>query len=165
MSDADALWAAILAAPADDLPKLVLADYLDERGQERDAAALRWCVARQRWPRITRRQAMFIWYADPSMDHPGRPDEVARAMLPLTFLLVGQQCERCADFERLVGGGGVAYRTLPDAVGYLGYVLAELRSLTGMPPSARPRRCSRRRGHVGFLGFVAHSAPAAAELS
>src|SRR5439155_5157227 len=28
----------------------------------------------------------------------------------------------------------------------------------------RTRRCSRRRGHVGFPRFIAHSAPAAAEL-
>src|SRR6266542_3526535 len=29
----------------------------------------------------------------------------------------------------------------------------------------RTRHCSRRRGHVAFLGFIAHPAPAAAELS
>src|ERR1700722_4671849 len=135
MGDADALWAAVLADQFDDLPKLVLADFLEDQGQGQDAAALRWGVARHRWPRITRRQAMFIWYADPTLDHPGKPEEVERAMLPLAFLVVGQQCERCADFERLVSGGGVAYRSLRDSVGYLGYVLAELRSLTGLPSS------------------------------
>ena len=31
-------------------------------------------------------------------------------------------------------------------------------------PKRRTRRCSRRRGHVGFLEIIAHSAPAAAEL-
>ena len=118
------------AAPAADTPKLVLADYLDEHDDPRTAAALRWCVARRRWPRITARRALFIWYADPTLDHPGRPAEVARAMLPLAFLLVGQRCDRCADFQRRVGGGGVAYRSLPDAIDYLGYVLATLRWLT-----------------------------------
>ncbi len=34
MSDANALVAAILAAPADDLPRLVYADWLDEHGAE-----------------------------------------------------------------------------------------------------------------------------------
>ena len=148
MGDADALWSAVLASPSDDLPKLVLADYLEERGEDRDAAALRWCVARGRWPRITRRQAMFIWYADSTLDHPGRPDEVARAMLPLAFLVVGQQCERYADFERRVGGGGVAHRSLRDAIWYLGYILAELRSLTGLPANAE-QSAAADRGIVG----------------
>lgn len=37
MSDADALLAAVLADPANDLPRLVLADYLDDRGGPGDA--------------------------------------------------------------------------------------------------------------------------------
>ena len=133
MSDVDALWLAVLAAPSDELTKLVLADCLEENGAGRDAYALRWCVAHRRWPRITRRDHLYIWYADPTMHHPGRPDEIELAMLPLSFLLVGQQCTRCADFSRLVGGGGVAYHSIQDAIGYLGYVLAEMRWLTRLP--------------------------------
>jgi uncharacterized protein (TIGR02996 family) len=33
MTDRDALWAAVLAAPADDAPRLVYADWLDEHGE------------------------------------------------------------------------------------------------------------------------------------
>jgi hypothetical protein len=82
---------------------------------------------------------MFIWYTDPTLNHPGRPDEIAGAMLPLAFFVIGQRCERCSDFERLVGGGGVAYRSLRDAIDYLGYVLATLRWLTEpRAPEAEP---------------------------
>jgi uncharacterized protein (TIGR02996 family) len=38
MSDADALVAAVLAAPADDLPRLIYADYLDDLGTPAAAA-------------------------------------------------------------------------------------------------------------------------------
>lgn len=127
MGDVDALWAAVLAEPTNETPKLVLADYLDGTDDTRSATALRWCVARGKWPRTTRRKALYIWYADPTMYHPGRPDEIARAMLPLAFLVIGQRCERCADLGRRVGGGGVAYRSLPDAIDYLGYILSSLR--------------------------------------
>src|SRR5215207_7846509 len=41
MSDAAALLAAIRAAPADDAPRLVYADWLDEHGQPERAALLR----------------------------------------------------------------------------------------------------------------------------
>ena len=37
MSDRDALLAAVLAAPADDVPRLVYADFLDESGDPGDA--------------------------------------------------------------------------------------------------------------------------------
>lgn len=90
MGHAEVLWADILACPFDDLPKLVLADYLDERadyeqGDTRTSLALRWCLARGRWPRITGRRTMFIWYTDPTIKKPGRPAEVERATLPLVF--------------------------------------------------------------------------------
>ncbi len=44
-----AFWAAVEAAPDDDLPKLVLADWLDERGDPR-GACLRWVVAAHKRP-------------------------------------------------------------------------------------------------------------------
>lgn len=60
-------------------------------------------------------------------------------------------------------GRGVAPRT---------HTAGRLRPLPGLPASgaaAEPSvaltgRCSRRQGHVDFQGFVAHSAPAAAEM-
>lgn len=41
MSDGDALIRSILAAPADDAPRLVYADWLDERGRAEDAEFIR----------------------------------------------------------------------------------------------------------------------------
>jgi uncharacterized protein (TIGR02996 family) len=46
-------WAAIAAAPEDDLPKLVFADWLDERGDVR-GACLRWIVNDHKQPAFDR---------------------------------------------------------------------------------------------------------------
>lgn len=45
-----ALWSAITAQPGEDTPKLALADWLDELGSAATAYALRWFVARGKWP-------------------------------------------------------------------------------------------------------------------
>jgi uncharacterized protein (TIGR02996 family) len=45
----EAFWAAIAAAPDDDLPKLMFADWLDDRGDSR-GACLRWVVAEKKQP-------------------------------------------------------------------------------------------------------------------
>ena len=44
MTDSEALLAAVTAHPGDDLPKLVLADWLDERGEADRAEHLRLVV-------------------------------------------------------------------------------------------------------------------------
>jgi uncharacterized protein (TIGR02996 family) len=50
-TDFDALWAAVPAAPMDQAPKLILADYLEERGRDPHLArGLRWCAANGKWP-------------------------------------------------------------------------------------------------------------------
>jgi len=41
MTDRDALWAAVMAAPNDDAPRLVYADWLDEHGEADLAAFVR----------------------------------------------------------------------------------------------------------------------------
>src|SRR5262245_24760592 len=51
--DEAAFWAAVAAAPDDDLPKLVFADRLDDRGDPR-AACLRWLVAEHKRPAFDR---------------------------------------------------------------------------------------------------------------
>src|SRR5690349_7606084 len=52
--DAEApFWAAIAMAPDDDLPKLVFADWLDERGDPR-GACLRWAVTEHKRPAFDR---------------------------------------------------------------------------------------------------------------
>ena len=48
--DLAALFVGVLAAPSDPLPKLVLADYLDEHGEPVLAHAFRWCAAYKRHP-------------------------------------------------------------------------------------------------------------------
>lgn len=45
MTTSDALLAAVLANPADDLPRLVYADWLDENGQPERAEFIRHAVA------------------------------------------------------------------------------------------------------------------------
>src|SRR4051812_537419 len=45
MSDRDALIAAIAAAPGDDLPRLVFADWLEENGDPAQAAFIRKQIA------------------------------------------------------------------------------------------------------------------------
>lgn len=45
-----ALWAGCESNNADALPKLVLADWLEERGHESEARALRWMAENDKWP-------------------------------------------------------------------------------------------------------------------
>lgn len=49
MTDEPALLRAVLAAPADDTPRLVYADWLDENGQPERAAFIRQGVERPTW--------------------------------------------------------------------------------------------------------------------
>ena len=62
MSDAPALLAAIRAAPADDAPRLVYADWLDEHGQAERAEFIRvQCeLARRANPALRRREAELL---------------------------------------------------------------------------------------------------------
>jgi uncharacterized protein (TIGR02996 family) len=62
MSDAAALLAAIRAAPEDDAPRLVYADWLDEHGQPERAAFIRiQCeLARTADPALRRREAELL---------------------------------------------------------------------------------------------------------
>ena len=48
--DCAALFAGVLDSPRDPLPKLVLADWLDERGEPALAHCFRWCAAYGRHP-------------------------------------------------------------------------------------------------------------------
>jgi uncharacterized protein (TIGR02996 family) len=70
-TDEAAFWAAIRAAPEDALPKLVFADWLDERGDVR-GACLRWLVERGLRPAVdkTGKQPSWDWWSRP----PRKPD-------------------------------------------------------------------------------------------
>ena len=62
VSDEQALWAAIAAHPAENTPKLVLADWYDEHGDPDMARGLRWCAECGRWPHRYTRRPGAVWY-------------------------------------------------------------------------------------------------------
>ena len=59
--DCAALLRTVLDSPRDPLPKLVLADYLDEHGEPLLAHCFRWCVAYGRHPRGNPRWTGGSW--------------------------------------------------------------------------------------------------------
>ncbi|AWM41303.1 hypothetical protein GobsT_00720 [Gemmata obscuriglobus] len=118
------LWAELRTNP-DDTLKLALADYLEENGDPNTGYALRWCVAHDRWPRVTK--SLIMWYTDPSEKHPGKKRDVARALLPVVLFAVLGQVQTRADLKFV--GTGYAYSTLAIAMEVLGEVLADLRRM------------------------------------
>src|SRR5450432_1909805 len=60
MSESSALLAAILASPADDAPRLVYADWLDENGDTSRAAFIRVQVALARLPTTDPKHAELV---------------------------------------------------------------------------------------------------------
>lgn len=60
MSDGDALLAACVAAPADDAPRLIYADWLEESGEPERAAYVRAAVALARTTDIDRRCQLMV---------------------------------------------------------------------------------------------------------
>lgn len=126
------LWAELRTNP-DDTLKLALADFLEENGDPNTGYALRWCVAHDRWPRVTK--SLMIWNTDPTQRHAGKKLEVARSLLPLVFFVTAKQYETCDQLRYCSPGMG--YDTLADAIGHLGDVLATLRRSVGLE---RPKR-------------------------
>lgn len=47
-------WLAVNARPLDPLPRLILADWLDEHNRGYEAEALRWLVDQELWPHMSR---------------------------------------------------------------------------------------------------------------
>lgn len=70
-SEAAALLAAVRAAPDDDAPRLVYADWLDEHGQPDRAAFIRLQVERARLPRFDPRRVVLQCLADRLFDRHG----------------------------------------------------------------------------------------------
>ena len=118
---AAALWAAVRAKPADDLPRLVLADWLDETGDPATGAALRWCVARGKWPRTTKKGLYASWYVDPTQKHAGTPKEVRRALLPIPLFVAAERHDILYYVRRTPSF--VNFRSPEDAVGYVRHAL------------------------------------------
>ncbi len=88
-TDFAALWASVEAAPKDDAPKLVLADWLQERGERPDLErGLRWCVANGKWPRDAGvNKGTYLkryWWVGPKEDGPRRyqlPPNIDHALM------------------------------------------------------------------------------------
>jgi len=71
MGEEEALWLAVGAAPEDTLPRLVLADWLDEHGRHEEAEALR--AMADRVPRRFEDGKVWGWNRlqhDPFIDSP-----------------------------------------------------------------------------------------------
>ena len=137
-SDVAGLWAAVRAAPGDSLPKLVLADYLEENGDATTGYALRWCVAHDRWPHHVGEGPRGWAWANGVTGNVPRPHRKGyqRAVLPQFFFVVRG---RSAYYTRAT--------TLPaswrfgsdvEAVQILGMILERLCRVIGLSPPGRP---------------------------
>jgi uncharacterized protein (TIGR02996 family) len=88
MTDHDALLSAVLLAPEDDAPRLVMADWLTENGQDKRATAIRLAVRSFRAP------CYFVEMGDcplPCAEHYRQPGMRGRPQ---------RWCPRCTDAER-----------------------------------------------------------------
>ena len=108
MSEEQAMWAAVKANPADGLPRLVLADWYDERGRSDLAYALRWSARRNKYPRVTPKGYAAVW--EPYRRHYHRQDEPH--LLPSTLHLRLKPNHRAKTVE-------AAYMALAAALGEL----------------------------------------------
>ena len=70
-SEADALLAAVVAAPEDDAPRLIYADWLDEHGRPERAQFIRLQVERSRLPKFDPRREVLGRLADGLFDRHG----------------------------------------------------------------------------------------------
>jgi len=111
----DALWAAVAADPADDTPKLVLADYLNDPGDDHapdTADALRWLVGRRKWPHPAVAHG-FLWWGRGGDEWDGRRHHLPRPVFD-AISAVREPTRR--------------FRTAAEAVAAVGRSLATLRS-------------------------------------
>jgi len=86
MNDAKALWRAIAKNPGEDTPKLALADWYGEQERPEMAHALRWCVARKRWPHRFDSCSLVCWIRQARAKGGGpRPEWARRCTLPASL--------------------------------------------------------------------------------
>lgn len=122
-----AFWQAVGLAPADPAVKLVLADWLEERGERPGdlvmAYALRWCAARGKHPG---RDALGRWWWGREPDRrrgknwPHQLPALLFRAIPRSQLVAGPRC--------LSSGEHPAY---PYCV--VGHYLHELQTVTAIP--------------------------------
>jgi uncharacterized protein (TIGR02996 family) len=120
--DEASFWAQVRQAGADPAPKLVFADWLQERGRDGLAHALRWCAARGRHPHVSPAGKSVYWQ---------RGSRGARG----AFNLPGPV------FDRLRGKRRPVLRVYPSvraAFEALAAALGELRRLWQVPAAVAP---------------------------
>ncbi|OWY61848.1 hypothetical protein B7486_61600 [cyanobacterium TDX16] len=119
MSDESALWAAIKSNPGEDAPKLALADWYGDHERPDMLHALRWCVSRGKWPRLTPKGTTAIWYGSSRVTSRWltRVDE-AHALPGLVRDAFPTARQRHAEMR---------FKTLHEAILYLAAALDKLR--------------------------------------
>src|SRR5262249_48658038 len=126
------------AAPEDPAPKLVLADYLEEKGDVATAYALRWCVAHDRWPHhVNDGPRGRAWANGVAGNVPGTHRKgFQRAVLPQFFFVVRSR----SVWHTRATSLPAAWRFGSDveAIGLLGAILERLRGVIGLEPGAFP---------------------------
>jgi uncharacterized protein (TIGR02996 family) len=109
ISDEDALLAAVRAAPADDAPRLVYADWLDEHGRHEQAKLI---PAEHRF-----RQAHALWE---ELRTKVDPDWVARVFPPNSLILRGYPLDQKIHVIRLIreltGCGLLEAKTMSESL-------------------------------------------------
>jgi uncharacterized protein (TIGR02996 family) len=128
----DAFVGDILRNPQDATPKLVYADWLDERGRPDLAFAYRWMATRGRHPGLRQRpraRKPWAWWHERSlaMEYPAEHDDIRRspgAFLPLlVFRAMGPEDVLAAH---------AYYRTVGECVQGLANALKRLRDLVDL---------------------------------
>ncbi len=105
MDDCKSLWKAIARQPGEDTPKLALADWYDDHGQPDMAFALRWCVAKGKWPYRSRysKLAGGSWWPRKSQPCPYNLDRwLMRAVEPSGYACLCGSAEQAV--KRLAVG-------------------------------------------------------------
>jgi uncharacterized protein (TIGR02996 family) len=117
----DAFWAAVAAAPDDPGPKQMLADWLAEKTDDQLAQdiayALRWAVTRGQRPHVTPRGRFYSWSTLRRGQHkPVSPDQLPRDVF--LNLGPGQQGSnfRCRSMMLAYQRLAAALRRLRDEV-------------------------------------------------
>lgn len=112
-----AFWRAL--RDGDDTGKLALADWYQERGNPVMAHALKWCVRRGHWPRVTPNRGQAIWQRWRARDRKRPPHQLTAPL----FLSLGGPLD----------ANEMRYRDLTLAVAALAFALDQLAILCRVP--------------------------------
>jgi uncharacterized protein (TIGR02996 family) len=121
MSDESALWDAIAKNPGEDAPKLALADFYGEHERPEMLHALKWCVQRGKWPRVTPKGTTRIWYGTARLTSRRLSKVDAACTLPGIVVAV------FPGSRSRYGTNGMRFRSLEEAILHLAAALEKLR--------------------------------------